>query len=89
MRKLVDVMMTESDNGDKAAVALLLQLVLGLRLSEILSRQVRDIDDGGRVLWIPDGKTKNARRRLSVPEEAAAPGEAAYRQSLGRDAAVW
>lgn len=42
--------------------------VLGLR-PEILSRQVRDVDDGGRALWIPDGKTKNARRRLSVPEE--------------------
>lgn len=69
VRKLVDVMMRESDQGDQAAVALLLQLVLGLRSSEILSRQVRDVDDGGRVLWIPDGKTKNARRRLSVPEE--------------------
>ena len=69
VRKLVVVLMSESTAGDKGATALLLQLLLGLRSSEILTRQVRDVDDGGRVLWIPDGKTKNARRRLSVPEE--------------------
>ena len=28
----------------------------------------RDIDDEGRVLWIPSGKTKNAKRRLKIPE---------------------
>ena len=28
----------------------------------------RDVDDEGRVLWVPSGKTKNARRRLKVPE---------------------
>jgi integrase len=69
VRKLVEVLISESQSGDKCATALLLQLLLGLRSSEILTRQVRDVDDGGRVLWIPDGKTKNARRRLSVPVE--------------------
>ena len=28
----------------------------------------RDVDDEGRVLWVPSGKTKNARRRLKVPD---------------------
>lgn len=69
VRQLVEVLQRESSAGDEGASGLLLQLVLGARSSEILSRQVRDVDDGGRVLWIPDGKTKNARRRLSVPEE--------------------
>ena len=69
VRQLVDVLQREANAGDEGASALLLQLVFGARSSEILGRQVRDIDDGGRVLWIPDGKTKNARRRLSVPEE--------------------
>jgi integrase len=69
VRQLVEVLQCESSAGDEGASGLLLQLVLGARSSEILSRQVRDVDDGGRVLWIPDGKTKNARRRLSVPEE--------------------
>ena len=69
VRQLVEVLHREANAGDEGASALLLQLVFGARSSEILGRQVRDIDDGGRVLWIPDGKTKNARRRLSVPEE--------------------
>ena len=69
VRQLVGVLQREARTGDEGASALLLQLVFGARSSEILSRQIRDIDDGGRVLWIPDGKTKNARRRLSVPEE--------------------
>jgi integrase len=29
---------------------------------------VRDLDDDGRVLWIPDSKTDKGRRRLSVPD---------------------
>ncbi len=69
VRQLVDVLQREARAGDEGASGLLLQLVFGARSSEILGRQVRDIDEGGRILWIPDGKTKNARRRLSVPEE--------------------
>lgn len=69
VRQLVDVLHQHADAGHEVAAALLLQLVLGVRSSEILHRQIRDIDDGGRILWIPDGKTKNARRRLSIPEE--------------------
>ena len=45
-----------------------MQVLLGLRTSEVLRRRVRDLDDGGRVLVIPSGKTENARRRLEVPE---------------------
>src|SRR6185295_11380491 len=45
-----------------------MQLFLGLRPTEALIRVVRDLDDGGRVLWVPFGKTSNARRRLQVPE---------------------
>ena len=41
---------------------------MGLRASEILKRQVRDLDANGQVLWIDFGKTRNARRHLSVPE---------------------
>ena len=46
---------------------MLLQIFLGLRPTEAVIRQVRDLDDGGRVLWVPFGKTENARRRLQVP----------------------
>lgn len=43
-----------------------LMLYLGLRQGEVAARVARDIDDDGRVLWVPSGKTKNARctRRL-------------------------
>jgi integrase len=35
----------------------------------VTARVARDIDDDGRVLWVPFGKTHNARRRLRIPEQ--------------------
>lgn len=66
-RRLCAVLLQHAE-ADAGAVAVLLQLLLGLRSSEVLQRKVRDVDDGGRVLWIAAGKTRNARRRLLVPE---------------------
>ena len=66
-RRLCAVLLAHAPTDD-GAVAVLLQLMLGLRSSEVLHRKVRDVDDNGRVLWIPSGKTKNAKRRLLVPE---------------------
>lgn len=68
-RALHDWLLVRAQRGEDGALALLLQLLLGLRSSEVLQRVARDLDDGGRVLWIPHGKTHNARRRLEVPEE--------------------
>jgi integrase len=68
-RKLYEWLFERAHSGDEGSLALLLQLLLGLRSSEVLQRVARDLDDGGRVLWIPHGKTHNARRRLEVPEE--------------------
>ena len=42
--------------------------MLGLRASEITLREVRDLDDEGQVLRVPNGKTRAARRNLIVPE---------------------
>jgi integrase len=42
-------------------------LTLGCRSNELLERRVRDLDDGGRVLWIQFGKTEASKRRLAVP----------------------
>lgn len=50
------------------AIAALMALTMGLRASEVLRRQVRDVDDEGRILWVDRGKTHNARRHLCVPE---------------------
>src|SRR5262249_4551850 len=38
-----------------------------MRCSEIVRRQVRDLDDGGQLLWIPDSKTPAGKRPLWVP----------------------
>lgn len=48
------------------AVAALCALLLGLRASEITTRQVRDLDDEGRLLWVPRSKTKAGRRTLET-----------------------
>lgn len=66
-RRLCAVLLQQAPS-DPGAIAVLLALLLGLRSSEVLQRTVRDVDDAGRVLWIAAGKTRNARRRLQVPE---------------------
>ena len=38
----------------------------------IVSRVARDLDDEGKLLWIPDSKTEAGRRTLQVPELLAA-----------------
>ena len=54
--------------GNAGAVAAMVTLLLGLRCSEVISRQVRDLDDVGRLLWIPESKTEAGRRTLVVPK---------------------
>lgn len=67
-RRLTQVLIRACEKGEQGAIATLCQLFLGLRSGEVISREVRDLDDEGRILWIPSGKTQNARRRLEVPE---------------------
>jgi len=53
--------------GEGGAVAAMMALLLGMRASEIVTRVVRDLDDDGRLLWIPDAKTEAGKRTLRVP----------------------
>jgi integrase len=55
--------------GKLGAVAALMTLTMGLRATEIVVRRVRDLDDGGRMLWIEDAKTEAGVRTVAVPEE--------------------
>lgn len=64
-RKLLDVCLAEDS---KAATAVALALLCGMRASSVTDRAVRDLDDGARVLWIEDDKTDAGDRRLEVPE---------------------
>jgi integrase len=57
-----------ADAGDTGGVAAMMTLLLGMRASEIVSRVVRDLDDDGRLLWIPDSKTEAGKRTLRVPD---------------------
>jgi integrase len=59
-----------ADDGEEGAVAALVSLVMGMRASEIVTRIVRDLDDGGQVLVIPASKTEAGKRQLQVPELA-------------------
>jgi integrase len=67
-RRFVKVALEHAEKLEVGATAALMQIFLGLRPTEAVIRVVRDLDDEGRVLWIPFGKTDNARRRLQVPE---------------------
>lgn len=42
-------------------------LLMGLRAGEIVARIVRDLDNGGRLLWIFDAKTQAGKRTVKVP----------------------
>lgn len=55
------------DQGDAGAIAAMTALLLGMRASEVVERVVRDLDDDGRLLWIPASKTDAGRRTLEVP----------------------
>ena len=67
-RKLVSVAIDRARTLDAGSTAILMQIFLGLRPTEALVRVVRDLDDEGRILWVPFGKTSNAKRRLQVPD---------------------
>lgn len=71
-RKL-DAFALERAARDDGALVTLLCLYLGVRVFEAISRDVRDVDDGGRLLWITDSavgdlKTQDSKRVLEVPE---------------------
>lgn len=56
-----------ADKGEAGAVACMVALLMGLRAGEIVERTVRDLDDGGRLLWIPSSKTEAGKRKVKVP----------------------
>jgi len=56
-------------NHDRFALAAVIPLCLGMRAGEVLTRRVSDADADGRIHWIDRGKSKNARRHLSVKAE--------------------
>jgi integrase len=68
-RTLTGVLLTRAAH-DERATAVLTQLFLGVRSGEVLRRQVRDVDNDGKLFWIESGKTQNARRGLEIKSPA-------------------
>jgi integrase len=67
-RRWLDAANELAGQGDEGAIGAMATLLLGLRAGEVVSRVVRDFDDGGRLLWIPCSKTEAGRRTLEVPD---------------------
>lgn len=65
-KRLTNYLLAQSENGDTRALALVVQLLLGLRSSEVLKLKARDIDCGGTVVVVDGTKTKNAKRALAL-----------------------
>jgi len=79
-RRLRLVCHEKARDGDDGAVAVLVGLLMGLRAQEIVTRTVRDLDDGGRILWVdandqvkfsPKRNTRRLCRLAQVPEVCA------------------
>lgn len=70
-RKLRDYCLARTD--DQHAVIVLAYLLLGTRASELVRRDVRDLDDNGGLLWISRTKTVKGTRRLLIPDELRVP----------------
>lgn len=66
-RRWLKVALAEAEQGHVGAVAAMLTLILGMRAGEVVSRVVRDVDDDGKLLWIPAAKTPAGKRTLEVP----------------------
>lgn len=63
-KKLLDTCLAEDS---KAATAVALAILCGMRASSVTNLAVRDLDDNARVLWIEHDKTASGERRLEVP----------------------
>lgn len=85
-RQFMNVALSRAEQGDELSVGVLMMLLLGLRASEVMHRPVRDVDEDGAILWISRGKTKNARRRLLVPEVLQ---PLLWAQARGKDRDAW
>lgn len=53
---------------EEGAIAAIMTIEMGMRASEIAGVVVRDLDDGGELLWIDDAKTPSGRRKIEVPD---------------------
>ena len=65
--RLVEECLQDADTSDKA-LAILVLIFCGVRVSEVCRRQVRDVDAGGTRLNIPAAKTRAGERAPAIPD---------------------
>jgi integrase len=65
-RKLSVYLVEQAQQGDWKALALLVQVLLGVRSAELLGLKVRDFDEGATVVWVDGKKNRNAKRRVEL-----------------------
>ena len=65
-RQWMDKAVELAQGGDVGAVAALVCFLCSLRSSEVVSLQVRDVDDGGRLLWPSRSKTDAGSRPREI-----------------------
>lgn len=77
--------------GDGDALAPLLCLMVSLLPSEIVQIVARDVDDGGRILWVAGAtlKTRNRRRKMVIQDEDLQQFLAARAEGKDRDARLF
>jgi integrase len=66
-RQWLDWALWKVERGDGGSLAAASAFLMGLRASEVVERQVRDVDDGATILWVPDSKTEAGKRRVLIP----------------------
>jgi integrase len=67
-KRLSAYLVTLATDGDYRALALLVQVLLGLRSGEVLGLKKRDLDCGGTLVIVEGTKTENARRTMKLQD---------------------
>lgn len=67
-RKWLEAAVRAAEEGEVGAIAAMCALLLGMRATPIVTRTVRDLDDGGRLLHITNAKTEAGNRVVVVPD---------------------
>lgn len=58
---------------EESALPALVTLILARRAGEVVALTARDVDDGGRLLWVEDAKTPAGKVTVVVPEVLVQP----------------
>jgi integrase len=67
VRRLFVHLVPRADGGDRAALGVLMALLMALRSGDITRRIVRDVDLDGTVLRVTGGKTRKSNRPRLIP----------------------